>query len=301
MIHPEDVFLQTSPITGNYKLNPQLSNFIDPSSLSESMLQLALQTFYMYVKSENGLVDDNHLVSSEGFRSFNELTPRLRSVRLEALDIRERAAFFINIYNCLVVHIYAIHGVAMGLGTGRSLPATLSKYQIGDSYFTLDDIKHGILRGNQPRRRRLLSLELRQWETGDPRLKYALPPSHLDPRIHFTLCKHTRQSPVVRIFRQSNMEAALRESAEEFCSKTVTINEKTREIFLPKLFWQCYSDFGKSELEVLRYIMQYLSKNSANYKILTKLLKDNTTNNVKIIYTNDVEFMPQPFHQTEIM
>lgn len=72
-----------------------------------------------------------------------------------------------------------------GVGNQRSLPAQLSRYQIGDSYFNLDDIKHGILRGNKPRRRRVLNFELRQWEKQDLRMKYALPNPGILIRIYF--------------------------------------------------------------------------------------------------------------------
>ena len=56
-------------------------------------------------------------------------------------------------------------------------------YRIGDQIFSLDDIEHGILRGNElhPASKQKL------FPQGDDRLQFSLSKSDVDPRIHFTL------------------------------------------------------------------------------------------------------------------
>lgn len=54
-------------------------------------------------------------------------------------------------------------------------------YNIGGRVYSLDDLEHGLLRGNKPHP----STGKTAFHQGDPRLQFVI--SELDPRIHFAL------------------------------------------------------------------------------------------------------------------
>ena len=59
-------------------------------------------------------------------------------------------AFFINIYNALVIHGNIERGTPTNTYQRYKFFSTVS-YNIGGQNFTLNDIENGILRGNKPR------------------------------------------------------------------------------------------------------------------------------------------------------
>lgn len=64
-------------------------------------------------------------------------------MNLEQLTEDERKAFFLNIYNALVIHGYTQHGLPKDkVGFYRR-----TSYRIGGQVYSLDDIEHGVLRG----------------------------------------------------------------------------------------------------------------------------------------------------------
>ena len=49
-------------------------------------------------------VDYEAMAKSEAFKAYSELACELQRCDLDTLDLRQRTAFFINIYNVLVMH-----------------------------------------------------------------------------------------------------------------------------------------------------------------------------------------------------
>jgi hypothetical protein len=67
-------------------------------------------------------------------------------VHLNKLTEIERKAFFLNIYNALVIHGYISIGIPHDF-LSRTSFYQRTAYQIGNNNYSLDDIEHGILRG----------------------------------------------------------------------------------------------------------------------------------------------------------
>lgn len=59
----------------------------------------------------------------------------------------ERLAFFVNVYNALVLHAFLIHGGFPASYLEWRYITKSAHYSIGGSAYSLDDILHGILRG----------------------------------------------------------------------------------------------------------------------------------------------------------
>src|SRR4051794_33581459 len=89
-----------------------------------------------------------------------------------------RIAFWLNIYNALLLHRLCLRPVRGSILRQRRMFGKVA-YAVGDHAYSLNVIEHGLLRRN---RRPPFSLR-RMLRRSDPRLGSA--PSRLDPRIHF--------------------------------------------------------------------------------------------------------------------
>ena len=107
-----------------------------------------------------------------------------------------------------------IHGV-IELGLKQSVkefPGFFDRmvYEIGGYRFSLNDIEHGILRGNRRPPYRLL----RPFGKEDQRLEFTIIP--MDPRIHFALVCGARSCPPIGFYEARQIDFQLQLAADEF-------------------------------------------------------------------------------------
>lgn len=88
---------------------------------------------------------------------------------LFSLSTEERIAFFLNLYNAMVIHAVIKVGHPAGIVDRRSFNNDFL-YVIGGQPYSLGEIKHGILRSN---RRAPYSL-VKSFGAGDKRLAVSL-------------------------------------------------------------------------------------------------------------------------------
>lgn len=86
------------------------------------------------------------LASSSEFRQFSISTSELQKVDLTTINSKEKLAFFINVYNMLVIHGHVVFGIPSS-SMERHKFYNGAKYQIGGQLYSLNEIEHGILRG----------------------------------------------------------------------------------------------------------------------------------------------------------
>ncbi|XP_066294101.1 uncharacterized protein [Branchiostoma lanceolatum] len=239
-------------------------------------------------------VDYEALRDSELFKDYLWRTLELRSVDLSTLqDAGEKKAFFINIYNALNIH---------GLVQCKQLPSSVldvrqfwktTAYNIGGLSFSLDDIEHGILRGNRPHPS---STEC-PFKKDDPRLRFSL--ETLDPRIHFSLVCGAKSCPAISVYSGENVDRALTAAAKGFCEQEVVVDMKRKEISLSKIFQWYRSDFGKDDMEAVRWTIPYLSEDK-QYGVESLLSTMEQEGGVSILYSeynwhlNDTEIILTP-------
>ena len=179
---------------------------------------------------------------------------------------RTASSFFVDLYNLLT-----IHGVTKLSDFPKSVLdlnqfAKTTSYRIGPHVYSLDDIEHGILRGERVRRSSLSSDEhiplpgnkphsnctQRHFTFNDPRAKYAM--RRCDPRIHFALNCAARSSPSIVIYSSTNLEKTLNMVTSSHCNMEIDVELDNARVHLSKLFHWYRSDFGRSDLEVLRSV-----------------------------------------------
>ncbi|KAL9979374.1 hypothetical protein ACROYT_G017028 [Oculina patagonica] len=198
------------------QLQENLASAVD---LSKELQKLMLKIKGSFITEEGRAVDYTALKKSELFQEYVDRTQALQAVNLGSLERTEKIAFFLNIYNSLT-----IHGLAM---CESGLPNSVLEienfwrrmsYNIGGYTFSLDDIEHGILRGNRPHPSGGKPL----FADGDPRLRFTV--SEVDPRIHFALVCGAKSCPAIRVFSAENLERGLDAAAKSFCSQEVCID-----------------------------------------------------------------------------
>ena len=172
--------------------------------------------------SEDGRkVDYDAVKASDAFAEYLSTARLLARCSLVSLDDEnERKAFFINVYNAL-----NIHGIIDRGGLPESLTGKLgywkrTGYLIDGLRFTLDDIEHGLLRGNSRASSQLWGNAY--FADADPRLEFALPK---DARIHFALNCGARSCPAIRVYDGRNLEKGLLGATIAFCESEVRLVE----------------------------------------------------------------------------
>src|SRR5437763_8929268 len=145
---------------------------VEPGPAAER-LQTAMLAALGAHTDAGGRVDYERLRGSEAFAEAERAARALASTRLDGLaDRRDRLAFWINVYNALV-----LHGIVR-LGIRRSVRRTWNffgrvSYRVGGHVFSLDDVEHGVLRDN----RRRPWPPLRPFGAGDARRALAVSPA----------------------------------------------------------------------------------------------------------------------------
>ncbi|MBW2175204.1 MAG: DUF547 domain-containing protein [Deltaproteobacteria bacterium] len=200
---------------------------------------------------EKGGVNYEGMRNSDAFEDYKAATRGLASLHLEELATRQaKLAFWINIYNALVVH-----GI-LELDIGKSVKEVPSFfkavcYNVGGYVFSLDDIEHGILRGN--RKKHLLSPK--PFSGGDPRKKFVV--EKVDPRIHFALVCGSNSCPPIDVYEEKEIDEQLELVASGFInSEEVIVEEDSKRLRVSRIFKWYEGDFGGRE-GVLSLIIKY--------------------------------------------
>lgn len=121
-------------------------------------------------------------------------------------------AFFINIYNALIID------ATVRLGSPSNLFKRLTffgdaMYRIGPHTFSANDIEHGILRNNATSPASVGALvnfdplKKPQLKQGDARRQLCVDP--IDPRIHFALVCGAKSCPPIKMYTPDNLNEGL--------------------------------------------------------------------------------------------
>jgi Protein of unknown function, DUF547 len=96
-----------------------------------------------------GLVSYRDARRHANYESFEEAVCELQVVDLFAMDVATRTAFIINVYNLMIDYFLVKVGIATSAWTRGQFFNTVS-VALSGLVFTLNDLEHGILRGNRP-------------------------------------------------------------------------------------------------------------------------------------------------------
>jgi len=191
------------------------------------------------------------------YRTFLEAAAALRDFDVAALATdAERVAFWVNLYNTIVIHGVVHLGIADSV---REVPRFFDRvcYRIGGFDYTPDDIEHGILRGNAASPWRLRP----QLGGGDPRFAFVV--ARPDPRIHFALVCASKTCPPIEVYDPARLDEQLETSAAVFVNGTTRFDERARTLSVSEIFRWYRADFGGSHAAIVGCIARHLYDGAA--------------------------------------
>lgn len=194
---------------------------------------------------------------SKDFNHYTTLARLLTQYAPETLSNRQaRLAFWLNVYNMLVIHGVMTHGSK----NVNSISGFFSdcEYQIGAHTLSLDDIEHGVLRGNARKYRGLTV----PFSKRDPRIGLVI--GAPDPRIHFALYSACLSSPAWRVYHPDTLDAQLDTAVRATLSRDVRIEAGRHILTVPKSLLWYEKDFGNRE-RILAFVADYVDADTSAY------------------------------------
>ncbi|XP_022731236.1 uncharacterized protein LOC111285866 isoform X2 [Durio zibethinus] len=163
-------------------------------------------------------------------KRFRLLVEQLNRVDPSQMSYNEKLAFWINLYNALIMHAYLAYGVPR------------------------NDIKLFSLM------QKAAVLALQKFKASDEQQKYII--DHPEPLLYFALSSGLHSSPAVRIFRPENVNELLKRSMKDYIQASVGINNKGK-VLVPKLL-HCFAKGVVEDSLLPDWICQFLSPQQAS-------------------------------------
>jgi hypothetical protein len=200
-------------------------------------------------------IDYVRLRPSLAYAACRATCAALRAIDISTLASREaQLAFWINLYNALVIDAVVAFGVRRSVTDGHAGYLRFFRraaYLVGRYRFCCDDIEHGILRANRGHP----YLPGPQFGPSDPRRAFVVHPP--DPRIHFALNCGSRSCPPVATYDPDHIDAQLERAGRSFIAGDVALDPAHNELRLSRIFRWFAQDFG-GRPGVIGFVIRYL-------------------------------------------
>ncbi|KAF8728089.1 hypothetical protein HU200_018668 [Digitaria exilis] len=185
-------------------------------------------------------VDKNQMPDvSYAITHYRLLVEQLERVDLSMSGNSIKLAFWINVYNSLIMHAYLAYGIPNS-SLKRMALFHKAAYNIGGHAVTANSIEHGLLCFRSPRIGRwfesILSTAMRKKCADEKQLvqlKFGLP--DCQPLALFALCTGASSDPMLRVYTAKNVMEELERAKREFLQATVVVRKSKRKVFLPRL------------------------------------------------------------------
>jgi hypothetical protein len=206
-----------------------------------------------FFDSRHSRVSYEKMKDSDLYRHYLDLSLNLRHFQPQSLTTEaDKKAFWINLYNVIVIHGVIELGVSNSVKEVRNFFSRI-KYDIGGLFFNPDDIEHGILRANSRPPHGLR----KPFAKDDPRLELAV--GTLDPRIHFALVCASSSCPPIGVYTAENLDRELDVSGQTFLnSGGIEVDKVNMHITLSRIFLWYGADFGPDQASRLKLIAPLL-------------------------------------------
>ncbi|XP_058228208.1 uncharacterized protein LOC131336402 isoform X4 [Rhododendron vialii] len=195
-------------------------------------------------------------------RRFRTLVEQLARVNPIYLSGNEKLAFWINLYNALIMHAYLAYGVPRSELKLFSLMQKAA-YTIGGHSLSAAAIEYVILKMKPPAHRPQIALllALHKLKVLEEQRKYAIDSS--EPLVAFALSCGLYSSPAIRIYTASNVREELHEAQRDFIRASVGVSSKGR-LLVPKML-HCFSKSFVDDADLAVWISHYLPPHQAAF------------------------------------
>ena len=217
----------------------------------EQELQAALEAARAAHFDTGGAVCDYAaLAASREHERLSGCFAALESCDLKRVRIAAQTAFWLNVFNGVVLRDARELARAGGV---REVEGFFERprIKVGGLAYSLDDIEHGLLRGNAPKFGHFRAPLRRD----DPRL--ANTPIAYDERMHFGMYCACRSSPPLRAFSAGMLDEQLESATVGYLQRSVRVEQEGALVILPRQFYWYRTDFG-GEQEALAFALARL-------------------------------------------
>ena len=202
----------------------------------------------VHTDAATGFVDYRVLSRSSDWSAVVGATRGLATARAGELATPDaRIAFWVNLYNALIVHAIVALDIREGVGEIHEFFRCI-RYVVGGETFSLLDIEHGVLRQNQPSR----NMPTPVLAPDDPRRAWMV--GRFDPRVHFALMCGARSCPPIRAYRAEHLDAQLELAARSFVNADLEVDRAHATVRVSRLFYWYAEDFGELVPWLLRHL-----------------------------------------------
>ncbi|XP_030971174.1 uncharacterized protein LOC115991543 isoform X6 [Quercus lobata] len=195
-------------------------------------------------------------------RRFRTLVEQLAKVNPIHLSCDEKLAFWINLYNALIMHAYLAYGVPR---SDLKLFSLMQKaaYTVGGHSFSAAAIEYVILKMKPPLHRPQIALllALHKLKVSDEQLKSTV--DIYEPLVTFALSCGMYSSPAVRIYTAKNVTEELQEAQRDFIRASVGVSSKGR-LLVPKML-HCFAKGFVDDANLAVWISHYLPPHQAAF------------------------------------
>ncbi|XP_056177023.1 uncharacterized protein LOC115671308 isoform X3 [Syzygium oleosum] len=207
-------------------------------------------------------VGKKELIYAAGaLKRFRFLVEQLAKLDPSRMTHDEKLAFWINLYNALIMHAYLAYGIPRSDVKFFSLMQK-AMYTVGGQSFSAAEIEYIMLKMKPPPHRPHIALCLALHEFKELEVKEMYSIDQPEPLLPFALSCGTYSSPAVRIFKPGNVADMLRQSLKDYVRASVGISNKGK-VLIPKLLHSFTKEIGE-DASVPEWICQFLPVEQAN-------------------------------------
>ncbi|KAF8025159.1 hypothetical protein BT93_F2103 [Corymbia citriodora subsp. variegata] len=200
--------------------------------------------------------------ASGALRKFRTLVEQLAKVNPIHLSSNDKLAFWINLYNAMIMHAYLAYGVPK---SDMKLFSLMQKaaYTVGGHSFSAAVIEYGILKMKPPLHRPQIALllALHKLKVSEEQRKFAI--DLPEPLVAFALSCGMYSSPAVRIYTAKNVRDELQEAQRDFIRASVGVSSKGR-LLVPKML-HCFAKGFVDDASLAVWISHYLPSHQAAF------------------------------------
>lgn len=201
--------------------------------------------------------------ASYAINNYRVLVEQLEKVNVSQMESNAQTAFWVNVYNSLVMHAYLAYGIPHS-SLRRLALFHKAAYNIGGYIVSANAIEQSIFSFRTPRIGRwletILSTAMRK-KSGEERQlissKFGLPSSQ--PLVCFALCTGAFSDPVLKVYTASNIKEELEVAKREFLQANVVV-KKSRKVFLPKVLERFAKEASISSDDLLTWVTENVDK-----------------------------------------
>lgn len=203
-------------------------------------------------------VEKNQLeYASDSLKRFRYHIQQLAEVNPMHLSYNEKLAFWINLYNALIMHAYLAYGVPK---SDMKLFTLMQKavYTVGGHSFSAACIEYVVLKMKPPAHRpqTALLLALQKLKASEEHKRSSI--DAYEPLVAFALSCGAYSSPAVKVYTAANVKDELEEAQRDFVRASVGMSSK-RKLLIPKMlhsFARTFVDDSEIPVWILRFLPQ---------------------------------------------